>query len=190
MQGIKPVIEVTDAAIEQFKKLLSTSGPMKTTIRISPSGGCCYYVYDHNITEGGETGDILIEKANLKIYIDPAVFEGFPQAALDYRDGWLFIVNERGNSLAKGLLNRYKRRKTMTMTDELKDKFNNLTDEEKMAFIKSVIPSFCEVFSKNPHKMMTEMIPFCGEMMKSCNMDVQGMMKMMGMMGAMGNSPK
>ncbi|MCX5812464.1 MAG: hypothetical protein NT178_07950 [Proteobacteria bacterium] len=71
----------------------------------------------------------------------------------------------------------------MTTTDELKEKFNKLTDEEKMAFMKSVMPSFCEIFGKNPQKMMTEMMPLCGEMMKSCNMDMQGMMKMMGMMG-------
>jgi hypothetical protein len=76
----------------------------------------------------------------------------------------------------------------MTMTDELKDKFGRLTDEEKIAFVKSVMPSFCEIFSKNPEKMMAEMMPLCGEMMKSCNMDMQGMMKMMGKMGKMGKN--
>ena len=59
-----------------------------------------------------------------------------------------------------------------------------LTDEEKVNFMKSVMPSFCEIFSKNPEKMMTEMLPLCRElMMKTCNMDMQGMMKMMGMKG-------
>jgi len=71
----------------------------------------------------------------------------------------------------------------MTMADELKDKFSRLTDEEKIAFMKSVMPSFCEIFSKNPQKMMSEMMPLCRDMMKSGNMDMQGMMKMMGMMG-------
>ncbi|MCX5805424.1 MAG: hypothetical protein NT010_05050 [Proteobacteria bacterium] len=71
----------------------------------------------------------------------------------------------------------------MTTTDELKEKFNKLTDEEKIVFMKSIMPSFCGIFGKNPQKMMTEMMPLCGEMMKSCNMDIQGMMKMMGMMG-------
>ncbi len=70
----------------------------------------------------------------------------------------------------------------MTTTDELKDKFSRLTDEEKLAFMKSVMPSFCEIFSKNPEKMMSEMMPFCRDMMKSCNMNMQGMMKMMGRM--------
>jgi hypothetical protein len=40
----------------------------------------------------------------------------------------------------------------MTTTDELKEKFSRLTDEEKIAFMKSVMPSFCEIFSKNPKK--------------------------------------
>ena len=71
----------------------------------------------------------------------------------------------------------------MTTTDELKDKFSRLTDEEKLAFMRSVMPSFWEIFSKNPEKMMAEMMPLCRDMMKSCNMDMQGMMKMMGMMG-------
>ena len=69
------------------------------------------------------------------------------------------------------------------MTEELKDQFSRLTDEEKVAFMKSVMPSFCEIFSKNPEKMMAEMMPLCREMMKACNMDMQGMMKMMEMMG-------
>jgi hypothetical protein len=71
----------------------------------------------------------------------------------------------------------------MTMADELKDKFSRLTDEEKIAFMKSVMPSFCEIFCKNPQKMRSEMMPLCREMMEACNMDMQGMMKMMGMMG-------
>jgi len=64
----------------------------------------------------------------------------------------------------------------MTTTDELKDKFSRLTDEEKVAFMKSVMPSFCEIFSKNP-EMMKEMMPLCRDMMKSGMMDMQGMMK-------------
>ena len=72
------------------------------------------------------------------------------------------------------------------MIQELTDKFNRLTDEEKVTFMNSIMPSFCEVFSKNPQKRMTEMMPLCKDMMSRCGMDMQGMMKMMGMMGAMG----
>jgi hypothetical protein len=69
-------------------------------------------------------------------------------------------------------------------TNQLKDKFSGLSDDEKIDFMKSVMPSFCQIFSKNPQKMMSEMMPFWGEMMKSCNMDMQGMMRMMSTMGA------
>lgn len=72
------------------------------------------------------------------------------------------------------------------MVEELKDKFNKLTDEEKMAFMKSIMPLLCKLFGENPEKMMTEMMPLCREMMKSCTMDMQGMMSMMGMMGGVG----
>jgi hypothetical protein len=75
----------------------------------------------------------------------------------------------------------------MATTEELKAGFDSLTDEEKVAFVKSIMPSFCQIFSKNPEKMMPEMMPLCRDMMRSCNIDMQGMMKMMGMMGgAMG----
>lgn len=75
----------------------------------------------------------------------------------------------------------------MTTIDELKDQFSKLTDEEKVTFMKSVMPGFCQIFRTNPEGMMREMMPTCQEAMKSCNMDMQGMMKVMGMMGgAMG----
>jgi hypothetical protein len=82
-----------------------------------------------------------------------------------------------------GSTTKYTRRKVMTATEELKDKFSKLTEEEKVAFMKSIMPSFCDIFRKNPKKMMAEMMPFCRDMMQSCNMDMQGMMKMMGKMG-------
>ncbi len=69
------------------------------------------------------------------------------------------------------------------MTEELKRKFDNLNDEEKLEFMKLIMPSFKEIFAKNPEKMMAKMMPFCGDMMKSCGVDMQAMMKMMGMMG-------
>jgi hypothetical protein len=70
----------------------------------------------------------------------------------------------------------------MSRVDELKEKFSTLTDEEKMAFMQSIIPLCCEIFSKHPEKMM----PFCANMMKSRSMDMQGIMKMMNEMGKPG----
>lgn len=95
---------MTDSAIEQFKKILSISDVTRFTIRVSLSAGCCYSFYALNTTEGGEDGDILIEKANLNIYVDPTIFEGFSPMAIDYKDDLLAIVGEQGNSLATGPL--------------------------------------------------------------------------------------
>lgn len=75
-------------------------------------------------------------------------------------------------------------------TEELRDKFNGLTDEEKVAFMKSVMPSFGKVFAKDPQKMMAGMMPFCREMMSACGADIQSMMKMMGMMGGVTGANK
>ncbi len=58
----------------------------------------------------------------------------------------------------------------MTVVDELKDRFYSLTDEDKMAFMKAIMPSFCESFRKNPESMMM----FCGDMMKSSAWTFQG----------------
>lgn len=62
--------------------------------------------------------------------------------------------------------------------DDLKEKFEELPEEEKVEFIKSIMPTMCDIFRKNPQKMMNEMMPLCQDMMR--NMDVSNMMNMMG----------
>ncbi len=57
----------------------------------------------------------------------------------------------------------------------MKDGFTRLTDEEKMTFMKAVMPSFRETFAGRPEKMMAEMMPFCRDMMKSMGMMGGGM---------------
>ena len=59
----------------------------------------------------------------------------------------------------------------MPTTDELKDKFSKLTDEEKVAFMKSVMPSFCEIFSKNPEMMMAELMPLCLDIIRGFSLN-------------------
>ncbi len=65
----------------------------------------------------------------------------------------------------------------MSAVGELKDRFCGLTDEDKMTFMREIMPSFCESFRKNPESMMM----FCGDM-ESFGMDMPGMMRMMGKM--------
>jgi len=68
----------------------------------------------------------------------------------------------------------------------LLNQFKNLSDDEKIAFMKEAMPEMARIFGNDPQKMMAEMMPVCMSMMKSKGMDMQGMMRMMGMMGGMG----
>lgn len=43
--------------------------------------------------------------------------------------------------------------------EELKSKFNALSKNEKLVFIKAIMPEFCKIFSENPQEMMKEMMP-------------------------------
>jgi hypothetical protein len=64
------------------------------------------------------------------------------------------------------------------------DDFKRLTNDEKLAFMKEAMPLMAEVFGKDQQKMMSEMMPFCMNMMKSKGMDMDKMRSMMkGMMG-------
>jgi hypothetical protein len=62
--------------------------------------------------------------------------------------------------------------------------FKMLTNDEKLAFMKAAMPLMAEAFGNNPQKMMSDMMPFCMNMMQSKGMDMDRMRSMMkGMMG-------
>jgi iron-sulfur cluster assembly protein len=83
------MLEITDAAVNQFKKILSESDAKDSDIRIFISGGGCCPSYGLDVTEKGEGGDLLIEKHNLKIYVESAAHEALSKATLDYKDGFI-----------------------------------------------------------------------------------------------------
>ena len=59
--------------------------------------------------------------------------------------------------------------------NELLDKFNALTEKEKLEFAKAVMPQICSLFQGNQQEMMS----MCGDMMKCGGMDMSMMMGMM-----------
>lgn len=63
--------------------------------------------------------------------------------------------------------------------EKMMAEFDKLTDEEKIDFFKVSMPSICRIFKQNPQKVMGEMMPYCKEVMKDCNMDISQMMSMM-----------
>jgi hypothetical protein len=68
------------------------------------------------------------------------------------------------------------------MTEDLKNSFDNLSAEDKIAFLKTIMPDICALFREEPRRMMAEMMPLCRQMMEGCDVDMQQMMSMMQMM--------
>ena len=83
------MVEITEAAQKEFKKILSESDATNSNIRIFISRGGCCASYGLDITEKGEDGDVLIEKNNLKVYVEPAAHEALSKATLDYKNGFI-----------------------------------------------------------------------------------------------------
>jgi hypothetical protein len=68
--------------------------------------------------------------------------------------------------------------------ENLLNQFKALSNEEKVAFMKEAMPHMAEIFKSDPQKMMSQMMPFCMNMMKSKGMDMEKMHSMMkNMMG-------
>ncbi|MCA1755798.1 MAG: hypothetical protein LC641_14090 [Spirochaeta sp.] len=63
--------------------------------------------------------------------------------------------------------------------EELKAKFDELGEEEKLAFAKAIMPEMCRLMGNNRQQMMSEMMPMCREMMSKSGMDMSQMMGMM-----------
>jgi hypothetical protein len=53
------------------------------------------------------------------------------------------------------------------VTEKASSMINKFLENKEGCFLKSVMPSFCGIFSKNPAKMMAEMVPLGRDMMKS-----------------------
>lgn len=63
--------------------------------------------------------------------------------------------------------------------EELKAKFEALSEEQQLEFIKLIMPTVCARFRQDPQQMMKTMMPFCQDLMRQFNMDGPQMMRMM-----------
>ena len=78
------MLEITDSAVKQFKKILSDSDEKDSGIRIFPSGGGCCPSYGLDVSENGEDGDRLIEKYGLRIFVEPDAYMQLSNSKIDY----------------------------------------------------------------------------------------------------------
>jgi len=83
------MLEITDAAVRQFKKILSEADAKDSNIRIFITEVGCCPSYGLDNTEKGEDGDLIIEKKNLKIYVEPAAHEALSNATFDCKNGFM-----------------------------------------------------------------------------------------------------
>jgi hypothetical protein len=64
--------------------------------------------------------------------------------------------------------------------ENLLNQFKALPDDEKLGFMKEAMPHMAKIFGNDPQKMMTEMMPFCMDRMKSKGMErMRAMIKSM-----------
>jgi iron-sulfur cluster assembly accessory protein len=78
------MLEITDSAVKQFKKILSDSDVKGSGIRIYTSGGGCCPSYGLDVSENGEDGDKVIEKDGLKIFLERIAYNQLSNAKIDY----------------------------------------------------------------------------------------------------------
>ncbi|SDM55620.1 hypothetical protein [Halarsenatibacter silvermanii] len=69
--------------------------------------------------------------------------------------------------------------------EELKEKFYDLSDKEKLEFARAIMPEICQLVKGNPEQMQ-KMMSSCMDMMGEEEMDMSQMMQMMGNMNMMG----
>lgn len=78
-------MEITEAAVQQFKKMIADSNAKGAGIRIfTTGGGCCGPSYGLDIAEKAEANDQVIEKNDLKIFVAPEASQGLSNATIDF----------------------------------------------------------------------------------------------------------
>ena len=79
------MVQITPAAVQQFKTLMSGERMTCAGIRIyAAPGGCCGPQFGMEITQNGEAGDQQIETDGLKFYVEPEAAKILAQAKIDY----------------------------------------------------------------------------------------------------------
>ena len=82
----RPVsVEITEAAVAKVKELMKKQGIDDFNLRIEVKpGGCAGYSYDFSLDDEVKGNDIIIQKNEMKVTIDPASAEALKGAVIDY----------------------------------------------------------------------------------------------------------
>ena len=78
-------VEITEAAVAKVKELMKKQGIDGFNLRIEVKpGGCAGYSYDFSLDDEVKGNDIIIQKNEMKVTIDPASAEALKGAVIDY----------------------------------------------------------------------------------------------------------
>ncbi|GAB4535609.1 MAG: iron-sulfur cluster assembly accessory protein [Thermodesulfovibrionia bacterium] len=88
------MLTITDNAVRSFKRLLEEREAIDYAIRIfTVEGGCCGPSLAMDIVEKPETGDIVIEKDGLKVFLENEAYRFLSEATIDFSDSQGFIIS-------------------------------------------------------------------------------------------------
>ena len=77
--------EVTEAAVEKVKEMMKRQGVSGFNLRVEVKpGGCAGYSYEFALDDEQKSDDVVMEKNNLKVTVDPASAEALKGAVIDY----------------------------------------------------------------------------------------------------------
>lgn len=80
-------LNVTDSALAEIKKFLASEEDLPETaglrVRVVP-GGCSGFQYSLNIEEESKTGDFIMEKADVKLFVDMFSAQYLNGITIDY----------------------------------------------------------------------------------------------------------
>jgi iron-sulfur cluster assembly accessory protein len=92
-------MQITKAAVEEFKKIVSESGEKDAGIRIVASrSGCCGTSFSLEVTGTGESGDKTVMVDGLKVFMPSDTEDKLADSTIDYSESCCGGFTIRGSS--------------------------------------------------------------------------------------------
>ena|SRR3989338_2143641 len=86
-QSEKPLLTMTDSAIAKIKSMMEKEGKVGYALRVGvKTGGCAGLSYDLRFQQSPYDNDIVLEKNNLRILINPESADFLKGIQIDYVD--------------------------------------------------------------------------------------------------------
>lgn len=82
------MITLTDTAADKVKQLISAEGDEALALRVAVRpGGCSGFSYEMFFDSDVASDDVTVEKAGVRVIVDPSSAQLLTGATLDYKDG-------------------------------------------------------------------------------------------------------